>query len=257
MREVGAGGAALAILPALLATACGASLREEARRALREGIDPDPLVETLARSHAAVETTKRIFDVTLIEGRRRFAGEGALAYRAEPRRLRVDVFGPHDTPVLHVRLAGEALEVRLPREGEVLTGHLGDPAFARLTGERALVSPEILGALLGAYDVDRLLQGATRVAAAADGERRTLYILEDGAVHAFTLAAPDDRLVEVRRAQDGSPVYRVRFDDHREMDGIVRPWRAVLRDYVRDRQVVVQVTREHGDVDDLLDFESR
>lgn len=251
LRRVGRVATALA---ALWSVGCVTTLDEAARRAAAEGVDPAPLVATLAAAHAGIERTKRIFDVTLIEGGRRFAGEGALAYQAEPRRLRADVFGPHDTPVLHVRLAGDRLTVTLPREDEVLEGEIGDPAFARLTGERALVSPEILGAFLGAYDVDRLASTADRISAAVDGDRRTLYLVEGDDVHAFTLGAPDGPLEEVRVARDGELAYRVRFDDFQRVEGRSSPWRAVLRDYVRGRHVVVRVEREHGEVDDLLDF---
>ncbi|MBA3584632.1 MAG: hypothetical protein H0W36_08935, partial [Gemmatimonadetes bacterium] len=48
----------------------------------------------LAEQFAEIEATKRVFDVTLIEGRRRFSGEGAIEYHADPRRVRADVYGP-------------------------------------------------------------------------------------------------------------------------------------------------------------------
>lgn len=239
--------AALALLVA--AVGCVASLSEQARRAAGEGVDPDPVIDVLEGSWDAIDSTKRIFDVTLIEGRRRFAGEGAAVYRAEPRRLRADVFGPHDTAVLHVDLVGDSLTVRLPREGEVLSGRLGDPAFARQAGERALASPEALGALIGAYDVRRLLDGADRVSAAKDGERRTLYILADGTVHALTLATPSGPLVEYRQAVDGRLVYRARFERFHRVAGRESPWKTVLRDYPGGRTVVVEVRSEREATD--------
>lgn len=239
-RAAAAGGLAAAAL----LSACATTLEREAREALAHGIDPAPLVRTLAARHAAIEGTKRIFDVTLIEGRRRFSGAGALEYRADPRRLDVDVFGPHDTPVVRIRLAGDSLTVVLPREGEVLTGTLGDPRFAELAGERAFASPEILGALLGAYDVQALVDGARATAAAADGGARTLYVLADDAAHALTVEGETDRLVEYRQGRDGRLVYRVRFGDHRPVDGRESPRRIVLRDYTRERQLVVDVTLE-------------
>lgn len=239
-RAAAAGGLAAATL----LSACATTLEREAREALVEGIDPAPLVRTLAARHAAIDGTKRIFDVTLIEGRRRFSGAGALEYRADPRRLDVDVFGPHDTPVVRIRLVGDSLTVVLPQEGEVLTGSVGDPRFAALAGERAFAAPEILGALLGAYDVQALVEGARGTAAADDGARRTLYVLADGAVHALTVEGEMDRLVEYRQGRDGRLVYRVRFSDHRRVGGRESPHRVVLRDYTRERQLVVDVTLE-------------
>lgn len=232
--------------------ACATTLREEARRATESELPTASLIEALRSSHQAIGTTKRIFGVTLVEGRRRFGGEGALVYQAEPRRLRADVFGAHDTPVLHVRLRDDRLTVRLPRDGETLTGELGDPRFARLTGERALVSAEMLGALLGAYDVDRLLADAERVVAAAEEGRRTLYILEDATIHALTLGSRE-RLVEYRQARDGRLLYRVRFEEFHEVDGRASPWHVVLRDFARDRFVVVDVRSERSATED--DFE--
>lgn len=231
-----------------LATGCVTTLEQEAREAAREGIDPAPLIETLAGQHGAIEATKRIFNVTLLEGGRRFSGAGAVEYRAEPRRLDAEVFGPHDTHVLSVRLEGERLTVRLPREGEVLTGEVGDPRFAELTGERALVSPEILGALVGAYDVQGLVQGADGTVAAADGERRTLYVRRENTLHALTLEAPEGHLVEYRQARDGRLVYRVQFDDFQPVAGRQSPRHIVLRDFVKERRLVIDVTREHEEV---------
>lgn len=220
----------------------------EARRAREGGIDPLPLVERLSAQHRSIDVTKRIFDVTLIEGRRRFAGAGAVEYRADPRRLAADVFGPHDTHVLAVRLEGDRLTVRLPQEGEVLTGNPGDPRFAELTGERALVSPEILGALVGAYDVAGLARDADWTAAAAEGDRQTLYLQRGGVLHAFTVEAPGDRLVEYRQGRDGRLVYRVQFGDFQTVGARESPRRVVLRDFNQGRQLVIDVTREHQEV---------
>jgi len=241
----------VAVATALTAVAIGsacASIRKEALRAAEEGIDPQPLVETLSRHHTAITRTKRIFEVELLQGGRRFRGEGALQYRSDPLRLRVDVFGPRSTPVVHVTLVDDRLTVVLPEEDEVVAGRLGDERFARLTGERALASREVLGALLGAYDVSALAATAHRVSAAADGDERTLYVSVDGETHAFTLGMPDDRLVEYRVARGDRPVYRVRFDEYAPVGDRRSPRRVVVRDFVGERTLVVNVTREHEDV---------
>lgn len=236
----------------VLLAGCATTLEKEARQAAADGVDPDPLVATLSQRYSAIDATKRIFDVALIEGHRRFSGEGAVEYRAEPRHLKADVYGPHATPIVHVRLVGDDLTVTLPQEGKVLTGEVGDPQFAALTGERALVSPEILGALLGAYDIRPLLDGADWVAAAAEGDRRTLYISRPDALHALTIRGTEDRLVEYRQARDGRLLIRVRFDDFRPVDKRESPRRVVLRDYGRERQLVIDVTRERTDLSDDL-----
>lgn len=236
--------AALLALATATLPGCAASLAERARRAAEGGTDPAPLVGELQAAFEALNATKRIFSVTLIEGRRRFAGEGALLYTAEPRRLRADVFGPHDTHVLEVFLVGDSLTVVLPREGETLSGEIGDPRFAALTGERALVSPEILGAMLGAYDVERLVERAEAVSSEREDGRRTLFVREAGAVHGLTLE--DGRLVEYRQERDRRLVYRVRFEEFEPVDGRSSPRHVVLRDFVRDRQLVVDVRSERA-----------
>jgi hypothetical protein len=242
------GSAAAGALVAAVLAGCVTTLEREAGRARETGADPLPLVERLTAQHRAIDTTRRIFDVTLIEGGRRFGGAGAVEYRAEPRRLDADVFGPHDTHVLAVRLEGTRLTVRLPREGEVLTGELGDPRFAELTGERALVSPEILGALVGAYDVGSLVRDADWTAAGTEEERRTLYVRRGEALHAFTVELPEGRLVEYRQARGGRLVYRVQFDDFQPVGGRESPRHVVLRDFVQERRLVIDVTREHEEV---------
>lgn len=227
---------------------CLASLSTEAGRALEAGLDPVPVVAELAAIHDAIDRTKRIFDVTLVEGGRRFRGEGALSYRARPRAARGDVFGPQSTPVLRFALFGDTLTVVLPRENEVLQGRLGDPRFGALTGERALVTPEVLGALLGAYDVGAWSARADRIASATDDGRRTLYIWEAGALHALTVRA--GRLIEYRQGRDGELAYRVEFEEFERVDGRESPRRVVVRDFLRDRWLVLEVTREHEEVTD-------
>lgn len=238
----------IAALAASAAWACVASLTTEARRAADAGGDPAPLVAELARLYDSIERTKRIFDVSLVEGGRRFRGEGALSYRADPLAARGDVFGPQSTPVLRFALFGDTLSVELPQEGERLRGHLGDPRFAELTGEKALVTPELLGALLGAYDVRRWVERADRVAAGTHDERRTLYLWGDGALHALTVR--DGRLVEYRQAREGRLAMRARFEDFEPVGGRLSPRRVVVRDYSRDRWLVLNVTREHEEVTD-------
>ena len=119
----------------VLFAACATTLQDEARRAAETGIDPAPLVAELQTRYAEIDATKRIFSVTLIEGRRRFAGDGAIEYRADPKTLKADVFGPHDTPVVHVRLAGEMLTMfralRIDREAIAAVYFLQRAAAAR------------------------------------------------------------------------------------------------------------------------------
>ncbi|HJU87097.1 MAG TPA: hypothetical protein VJ788_07010 [Gemmatimonadota bacterium] len=238
------------MLAASGALGCVASLTAEAGRALEAGGDPAPLVVELTALHDAIDRTKRIFHVTLVEGNRRFQGEGALSYRSRPLAARGDVFGPQATPVLRFALFGDSLTVILPGEGEVLRGRLGDPRFAELTGERALVTPEVLGALLGAYDVRRLLERSDRTAATAHDDRRTLYIWEAGALHALTVRA--GRLVEYRQATGGELAYRVEFEEFAPVDGRESPRRVVVRDFARDRWLVLEVSREHEEVEDAV-----
>lgn len=235
-----------------LTAGCAATLERRAREAAETGIDPAPLVAELAAQFDALDVTKRIFGVTLVEGRRRFHGEGVVQYRSEPRRLRADIFGPHDTTILRVTLVDDQLTVVLPQEGEVVTGTLGDPRFAELAGERAFASPEILGAILGAYDVAALAEGADLAATAGDGGERVLYVVEASTVHAFTVrpaeSAAGSRLAEYRQGRDGRLVYRVRFEEYEPVGARWSPRHVVLRDYVKERSIVVDVTREHEDV---------
>ena len=241
-----------ALVAALAVTGCAASLHEEARRAASEGMDPRPLVDRLDEQWRALSSTKRIFDVTLVEGRRRFSGEGVVLYQRDPRRLRLEVFGPHSTNVLHARLVGDSLTVVLPRSGEVLTGAVGDTTFARLTEEEALVSPEALGALLGAWDVQSLVAGARSVSAARDDGRRTLYVVGDRVVHAFTLDADTGLLEEVRWSRDGRLAVRVRLERYRAIGGRASPSRSVVRDFVHDRRIVIEVTTEREEFGDEI-----
>lgn len=240
----------VALAALIPATGCATTLEREAREAAAGGLDPGPLLAALGDQYGAITATKRILAITLIEGRRRYRADGVVWYRAEPRRLRAEVFGPQDISILRARLAGDSLTIVLPREGEVLRGALGDPQFAALTGERAFIGPQSLGALLGAYDVRALAAAAsdTAAAAAADGNRRTLYLIGSDGVQAFTLEGSPGRLVEVRHGRGGRLLARVRFADFQPVDGRMSPRSVVLRDLLHNRQLVFTVTRETADV---------
>jgi hypothetical protein len=227
------------LLATVWAAACVTTVEREAHQAIERGEDPQPLIEVLSAIHASIDVTKRIFDVTLIEGRRRFGGEGAVRYRAHPRRLHVSVSERDD------------VVVELPQEDEVLTGKLGDPSFEALTGERALVSREILGALLGSYDVGALVAEADLVAARVESERQTLYVLERDIFHSLTLESSGRRLVEYRQERDGRLVYRARFSDFRQVEERTSPWRVVVRDFSNERQFVIEVVKENDEIGDL------
>ncbi|MFN2383089.1 MAG: hypothetical protein ABR559_02370 [Gemmatimonadota bacterium] len=238
----------LALAALIPATGCATTLEREAREAATGGVDPGPLLATLGDQYAAITATKRILAITLVEGRRRYRGDGVVWYRAAPRRLRAEVFGPQDVSILRARLVGDSLTVVLPREGEVLHGALDDPRFIARTGERAFIGPGSLGALLGAYDVRALAAAATDTAAANDGDRRTLYLTGAEGVQAFTLEATTGRLVEVRHGLGGRLLARVRFADFAAVEGRMSPRSVVLRDLLHDRQLVLTVTRETSDV---------
>lgn len=243
----------MVLVSALSLAGCATSLKQEARQASETGADPTFVIASLTHDFDSIAATKRIFSVTLVEGKRRFSGEGAVEYLAEPQRLRVEVFGPQSTSVLRVWLADDILTVTLPQEDEVLVGPIGDPQFATLTGERALVSREILGALLGTYDVQTMLEGAANVSAATDGDRSILYIEEGNVVHALTTRGQEMRLTEYRQDRDGRLVYRVRFDDFLLVEDQEResPRTIFFQDFGKSRQLVIRVTREHSDIGEL------
>ena len=56
--------------------------------------------------------------------------------------------------------------------------------------------------------------------------------------------------MEYRQARNGTLAYRVTFEDFEPVDERESPRRVVVRDHVRDRWLVLDVTREHEEVAD-------
>nr|MBA2563851.1 hypothetical protein [Gemmatimonadota bacterium] len=203
----------------------------------------------LGRAWDGLEGGKRIFDVRVSERVRVLNGEGAIVYAREPLRLRLDVFGPHSTPLLSLVQRGDSLAVRLHEQRRFVEGTSADPRFAELTEGRAFTGPELVGALLGAYDADRLLQGAADTLAWSAGGEWVVALLERNRAHRFTYAQADSSLRTYRQERGGRLAYRVRFSDYRAVAGRARPFRVELEDVGGRRTVRVDVRRETLDPD--------
>ena len=231
-----------AALLALLA-GCGATIREEARRA-EPRLAPELAARLLDGAWSRLDEGKRIFDLRLTGRTRVLRGEGALVYEREPFRLRLDVFGPHATPVFSLAQAGDSMYVRLHEERRFLAGRVGDPAFAELADGRAFTGPEVLGALLGAYEPGALLAGPADTLAYAAGGEWIVTLLEEDRAHRLAFSAADSTLASYRQERGGRLAYRVRFSDYRTLEGRRRPLRVEIEDAAGRRTVRADVRRE-------------
>lgn len=226
--------------------ACAAAIREEALRA-ESPLPPGLGARLLERDWGLLEGGKRIFDIRVSDRVRVLNGEGALLFRTRPTRLRLDVFGPHSTLVLSLIQNGDSMALRLPEEGRTIVAPVGDPAFRELTDGREFTGPELLGALLGAYDVEELVRTDADTVGYVDGGEWVVALLEKDRAHRFGYAAGDSALVSYRQDRGGRPVYRVRFSDWRSVEGRSRPFRIELEDVGGRRTVRMGVRSESAE----------
>jgi hypothetical protein len=234
---------ALTFASALGIAGCAATIREEAGRAAA-GLPPETAASLLDGAWSRLERGKRIFDIRLADRARVLHGQGAIVYRNDPLRLRLDVFGPHSTEVLALAQEGDSMTVRLPQEDACVSGPVGDPAFGRLADGRTFTGQELLGALLGAYDVSALVRGPADTLAYATGDRWVVALLEPDRAHRFAYAAADSSLLEYRQERGGKSAYRVRFSDYRTVGGKRRPFRVELEDRAERRSIRADVRSE-------------
>jgi hypothetical protein len=240
-RRALAGVAALAAAACL--PACAASIRESASRAA-DALPAGTAARLLGRDWEALDGGRRFLDLRLTDRVRALTGEGVLLYRTEPLRLRLEVFGPHATPVLSLVQRGDSLAVRLHEEDRLVEGRVGDPAFAELAEGRGFTGQEILGALLGAYDAGALVEGPADTVAWRDGGELAVALLEPDRAHLFTWEAADSTLREYRQDRGGRAAYRVRFSDWRTVEGRRRPFRIEAQDVAGRRTLRAAVRRE-------------
>jgi hypothetical protein len=239
------------LLPfAVLALAsCAATIREEAGRA-EQTLPPQLIRRLLGRGWTQLDQGKRIFDIRLSDRRRVLSGEGALSYETRPVRLRLDVFGPHATPVFSLIQVDDSMAVRLYDERRFVSGPVGDPAFARLTEGRTFTGQELLGALLGAYDVPALLGSGGEAGGGSDtlgydaGDEWVVFLIEPGRAHRFGYSKADSSLMTYRQDRGDRPAYDVRFSDYRPVEGRPRPFRIQLEDVPERRTIRVNVRTE-------------
>jgi hypothetical protein len=228
---------------ALTPASCATTIREEAGRA-ETRLTSDQAAGLLAAGWLPLERGKRVFDIRLTDRARVLRGQGAIVYEKDPLRLRLDVFGPHSTEVLSLAQAGDSMSVRLPQEREYMAGPVGDPAFGRLVEGRTFTGPELLGALLGAYDVTSLLSGPADTLAYLARDDWVVTLLEANRAHRFTYGRADSTLREYRQERDGKTAYRVRFSDYRAVEGLRRPFRVEVEDEALRRTVRADVRQE-------------
>jgi hypothetical protein len=228
---------------ALASASCATTIREGADRA-EAHLTADRAAELLTAAWRPLERGKRVFDIRLTDRARVLQGEGAIVYEKDPLRLRLDVFGPHSTEVLSLAQAGDSMSVRLPQEREYMAGPVGDPAFGRLVEGRTFTGPELLGALLGAYDATALLSGPADTVAYAAGHDWVVVLLEPHRAHRFTYGRADSTLREYLQEREGKTAYRVRFSDYRRVEGLPRPFRVEVEDKALRRVVRADVRQE-------------
>lgn len=208
---------------------CAATIREEAGRA-QARLPAASAGRLLARAWSQLDGGKRIFDIRLTDRTRVLNGAGAISYAKDPLRLRLDVFGPHATPVFSLAQAGDSMTIRLYEERRFVAGPVGDPAFAQLAEGRSFTGPELLGALLGAYDPSALIAGPADTLAYAAGDEWVVALLQEGRAHRFAYSAADSTLREYRQEREGSVAYRARFSEYRAAGDRLRPFRVELED---------------------------
>lgn len=239
---------ALTCASALAIGGCAATIREEAGRTAVT-LPTETAASLLDGAWSRLERGKRIFDIRLADRARVLHGQGAIVYRKDPLRLRLDVFGPHSTEVLALAQAGDSMTVRLPQEDACLAGPVGDPAFGRLADGRTFTGQELLGALLGAYDGSALLHDPADTLAYTAGDRWVVVLLEPDRAHRFAYAAADSSLLEYRQERGGKSAYRVRFSDYRTVAGRRRPFRVELEDTAERRSIRADVRSETFETD--------
>jgi len=241
MRDLVGGAALCAALWSV--GGCAATIREQAGRA-ETRLSPEEAARLLDAAWSRLDEGKRIFDIRLSDRVRVLNGEGAIVYEKHPLRLRLDVFGPHATPVLSLVQRGDSMAVRLHEERRFVAGPVGDPAFAALTEGRGFTGHELLGALLGAYDPSALTAGAADTVGYAAGGEWVVALLESGRAHRFTYARADSTLREYIQEREGRAAYRVRFSDYRQLEGRLRPFRVQLEDVGERRTLRADVRSE-------------
>ena len=225
--------------------ACAAAIREEALRG-RPRLGPEEAALLLGRAWAQLDRGKRIFDIRLAGRARVLNGEGAISFETRPLRLRLDVFGPHATPLVSLAQQGDSMTVRLHEERRFIAGPVGDPAFAELAEGRSFTGHELLGALLGAYDAGALLAGPADTLGYAAGDEWVVALLEGARAHRFSFARADSTLREYRQERGGRAAYRVRFSDYRGSERR-RPFRVEIEDAAERRTLRVSVRSETPD----------
>ena len=238
----------LTLLLLALAGCASAGIREEALSA-DPRLSPTLGARLLARAWERLDEGKRIFDLRVSDRVRVLNGEGALVYETRPLRLRLDVFGPHATPVLALAQDGDSVTVLLYEDRRFVAGVAGDPQLAALTEGRGFTGHEVLGALLGAYDPSSLVRGPADTVAYASGDAWVVALLEPERAHRFTYARSDSTLREYRQDRGRRPAYRVRFSDLREADGRASPFRVELQDVAERRTLRVTVRKETDEAD--------
>ncbi len=208
-------------------------------------VDPGSVAGKIERAAGRLRTNKQIFRVRLLDKGRTFSGDGALAYRS-PDTLQLSIYGPPFTTLWMQMLSrGDSIVVVLPKDDKVIRASRNDPLpVTRLAGSEGLTDAQFMGAVTGAFWLERFRgPGTVATAAVADGIS-TLRLSEGDTVYEFRYADSLGAVLSFVYYRDGKKRHEVTRGDFHTVNSMSRARKMVYRDYDEDREITVLVGKE-------------
>jgi len=150
---------------------------------------------------------------------------------------------------------GDSIVVVLPKDDKVIRASRSDPLpVTRLAGSEGLTDAEFMGAVTGAFQVDRFrTSGTTSLASSHDGVSR-LRLVDGETVYEFVFDEGREAVLQFVHYRGGKKRREVTREEFQIIDSLPRARKTVYRDYDEDREITVLVGKE--EVNPVLSDES-
>ena len=234
--------AAAAALAAGLICACSVSMKQS-MPGVR--VDPEVVAARIERAAQLLQTDKQIFRVRMLDKGRTFSGDGALAYRA-PDTLQLSIYGPPFTTLWMQTLSrGDSIVLVLPKDDKVIRASRSDPLpVTKLAGSEGLTDAEFMGAVTGAFQVQRFQTAGTSALATSEPGIDRLRLIDGESVYEFVYDTGLEAVIQFVHYYAGKKRREVTREDFHTIDSLPRARKTIYRDYDEDREITVQVGKE-------------
>jgi hypothetical protein len=146
---------------------------------------------------------------------------------------------------MQVLSRGDSIVVVLPKDDKVIRASRSDPLpVTRLAGSEGLTDAEFMGAVTGAFRIDRFRTESTSLLATSEDGLDRLRMIDGPSVYEFVFDTKLEAVLHFVHYRKGKKSREVTREEFQSKESLPRARKTVYRDYDEDREITVLVGKE-------------